>query len=148
MERRSAKQAFSGNGRIGRVARPRCVPVKSERALGMLAGLREDLGTTEINALRRRVREHYDALLEAQRTSELIAIDLAELLSMRLEQLLAASGTFTGPHRAAVVGAARYFVSNDDAVPDDQALTGLDDDVAVFNAVAREIGRSDLLIED
>lgn len=114
------------------------------RALQILATLR---GEADLAELRRHVREHYDALLRVQRTSELVSVDLAELLCTRLEALLDAAPSFTAPHRAAVVGAARYFVSRDDAVPDDASLTGLDDDVLVFNTVVREIGREDLVLD-
>lgn len=102
----------------------------------------------ELHTLRNEVRGHLELLVQKQRSSELVSIDLAEALCTRLEKLLEAAPSFTASHRAAVVGAARYFVSTEDAVPDDQALTGLDDDVEVFNHVAREIGRADLVIEE
>ena len=46
-----------------------------------------------------------------------------------------------------IVGAARYFVADDDAEPDTQSILGLDDDLAVFNHVATQIGEPDLRIE-
>ena len=51
-------------------------------------------------------------------------------------------------HRSAVVGAARYFVSENDEVPDAHSCTGLDDDVRVFNHVVALLGRVDLRITD
>ncbi len=118
------------------------------RALQIHSSLCQDLTGEALAALRREVREHYDQLLHAQRTSELLSIDIAELLCTRLEQLLDAAPSFSPPNRAAVVGAACYFVSNEDAVPDYVALTGLDDDVLVFNTVVRAIGRPDLVIDE
>lgn len=117
------------------------------RALELLTAQRADLPADAIAALRVDVRAHYDALLRDQRHSELVAVDLAEQLCHRLEALLDACAALPARHRAAVVGAARYFISDDDAVPDHHALTGLDDDVFVFNTVARELGRLDLLID-
>lgn len=117
-------------------------------ALALFSSLRADLAPLELHALRREVREHYDLLLQRQRSSELVSVDLAEALCTRLEKLLEAAPSFTKTHRSAVVGAARYFVSTEDAVPDDRALTGLDDDVEVFNHTAREIGRPDLVIDE
>ncbi len=117
------------------------------RALQILASLRADLQGAELGALKVSVRDHYDALVRTQRTSELVSVDLAELLCERLELLLDHTASSSPAHRAAIVGAARYFVSRDDAVPDDASITGLDDDVFVFNAVVREIGRDDLVID-
>lgn len=118
------------------------------RAFHILETLRADLTSIELQTLRREVREHYELLVQRQQSSELVSVDLAEALCERLDKLLEAAPSFTASHRAGVVGAARYFVSTEDAVPDDQALTGLDDDVEVFNHVAREIGRADLVIEE
>lgn len=116
-------------------------------ALALLAPLRADLPPDALAALRVDVRAHYDALVRDQRHSELVAVDLAEQLCEALESLLEIAHAMPKTHRAAVIAAARYFISDDDAVPDHRALTGLDDDVFVFNTVAREIGRTDLLID-
>ncbi|MEZ4444944.1 MAG: DUF1232 domain-containing protein [Polyangiaceae bacterium] len=116
--------------------------------LDIYRSLASDLGAAEIGALRREVRAHYEELVEAQEKSELLAIDLAGLLAARIEGLLAEAEGLEAEHRAAVVGAARYFVSMQDAVPDAQACIGLDDDVAVFNHVAVAIGRPDLIIDE
>ena len=69
----------------------------------------------------------------------------AEELATRLDTLLEAVQTAGPEHRAAIVGAARYFVSAHDDVPDEQE-GGLDDDVDVFNHVARLVGRPDIVI--
>ncbi len=118
------------------------------QALALLASLRDDLPDDALDRLRAEVRAHLESLQNAQRSSELVAVDLAELLCVRLEVLLEAAHALPSAHRAGVVGAARYFISDDDAVPDHHALTGLDDDVFVFNTVARELGRLDLLISE
>lgn len=117
-----------------------------EAALELYRTLREDLAPAALTALGAKVRAHFDALVQAQQRNELVAIDLAELLCVRLEGLLLVAGAFTAEARASVVGAARYFISSADAVPDDRACTGLDDDVAVFNHVAAELGRDELEI--
>lgn len=114
----------------------------------MFQTLREDLAPDRLSALREDVQEHYARLVEAQRASELIAIDLAEALQRRLDALLAMAHLIDPEARAHIVGAARYFVSSSDVRPDDASCTGLDDDVEVFNHVMRLIDRRDLLIED
>jgi len=118
------------------------------RALALFRSFQEDLDAEALASLRGDVRAHLVALAKAQQKSELIALDLAEQLCTRLEALLDQAPSFDSPSRAMVVGAARYFVSDDDARPDAGSCTGLDDDVAVFNHVVSQLGRSDLLIAD
>jgi hypothetical protein len=118
------------------------------RAHEMYQGLREDLAASELAKLRVAVRSHFEELVRVQARDELVAVDLGELLCVRLEGLLVAAHQFDVDTRSAIVGAARYFVSSDDAVPDEHSCTGLDDDVDVFNHVVREIGRLDLLITE
>ena len=117
-------------------------------ALAIFASLREDLTQDALNALSLEVRDHYEHLLREQRRNELVAIDLAELVASRLAQLLRMAHVMTPDARMDVVGAARYFVSSTDAVPDERACTGLDDDVEIFNHVVRTLGRPDLLITE
>lgn len=117
-------------------------------AMEIFEGLREDLAEAQLTLLKVEVRSHYDLLLRAQERDELVAVDLAELLCVRLETLLAMAHLLAPEPRAHIVGAARYFVSTADAVPDDHSCTGLDDDVDVFNHVARVLGRADLVITE
>lgn len=48
--------------------------------------------------------------------------------------------------RRLVQGAVTYFLLEDDEEPDLDSVAGLDDDAEVFNAVARALGREDLVI--
>lgn len=118
------------------------------RALQMFLRLREDLAPDGLAVLNEEVRRHYERLVDAQRRSELIAVDLADALCTRLEALLVMAHLLDPEARAHIVGAARYFVSSADERPDDQSCTGLDDDVEVFNHVARLLERHDLVIDD
>lgn len=120
----------------------------SPRALEMFRSLREDLAEPGLQALRHEVRAHLARLTAAQRRHELIAVDLAEQLASRLLGLLDLAPNMSAEARAAVVGAARYFCSSEDEAPDEASCTGLDDDVAVFNHVAVELERPDLIILD
>lgn len=117
-------------------------------AMDLFQQHREDLAVPALAALKVAVREHFDELVRAQQRDELVAIDLAELLCVRLEGLLAIAHLLEPEARAHIVGAARYFVSTADAVPDQRACTGLDDDVAVFNHVVRVLGRPELVITE
>ena len=118
------------------------------RALELYRELREDLATPDLASLRISVRAHFEDLVRAQQRNELVAVDLGELLCLKLEGLLVAAHQFNPETRSAIVGAARYFVSSNDAMPDERSCTGLDDDVEVFNHVVRQIGRLDLLITE
>lgn len=117
-------------------------------AFAIFEKLRADLSAPELITLRAEVRAHYEALLVAQRRDELLAVDLAEALAARLDTLLAMAHQLASGPRADIVGAARYFISEDDAVPDGRSCTGLDDDVEVFNHVALALGRPDLVITE
>jgi hypothetical protein len=118
------------------------------RAFDIYRDLCVDLPPVELSALKADVRAHYESLVDAQRRNEFIAIDLADVLCIRLEVLLATAHLLGPDARAQVVGAARYFISSDDEKPDEESCTGLDDDVEVFNHVVRSLGRRDLLITD
>ncbi len=98
--------------------------------------------------LKAEVRAHVERLAAAQAKSELIALDLAELLADRLTTLLEQAPLLGHDARSAIVGAARYFVSTDDLLPDEQSCTGLDDDLEVFNHVVESLERPDLIIVD
>ena len=117
-------------------------------AMALFHELREDLPAVALATLKTDVRSYFDHLVATQRRNELVAVDLAELLCVRLETLLAMAHQLAPAARGDIVGAARYFISEDDAVPDDRSCTGLDDDVEVFNHVAVAIGRPDLVIAD
>ena len=112
----------------------------------IFAGLRADLAPADLAELRAEVQAHHAELVVAQARNELVAVDLAELVSARLDTLLASAHLFAAEARADVVGAARYFVSDKDSIPDLKPCTGLDDDVEVFNHVVRALGRPDLVI--
>lgn len=118
------------------------------RAMTIFQGLRAELELAELAQLRTAVRAHYDRLVQAQKRDELVAIDLAELLCERLEGLLATAHGLAADRHADVVGAARYFASDRDLIPDEKPCVGLDDDVEVFNHVARNLGRPELVITE
>ncbi len=116
--------------------------------MALFHSLAEPIDPAALPGLSTAVQSHVASLHSAQVTSELIAIDLADQLGERLVALIGAAASFDPASRALVVGAARYFISEDDARPDAGSPTGLDDDVEVFNYVAKKLGRVELVIED
>jgi uncharacterized membrane protein YkvA (DUF1232 family) len=118
------------------------------KELTLFEGLCSELSDENVAALREQVTAHVARLEAERRRNELIAVDLAVLVRERLERLFELGPALKPEERAMVVGAARYFVSRDDAIPDTKACTGLDDDVMVVNYVLTALGRSEWRIEE
>jgi uncharacterized membrane protein YkvA (DUF1232 family) len=116
--------------------------------LAIFERLATPASSDEVLALRRAVARHVDELRQAAHHHELLPVDLAEDLARNLDTLLAALPSLPAASQPLVIGAARYFASDDDAIPDTGSVLGLDDDVAVFNAMVRRIGRADLEIDE
>src|SRR5689334_10237036 len=106
-------------------------------ARAIFESLCADVPPYELLELRERVKAHVDDLRSAARHNRLLAVDIAETLATALVALLADASNLPPPHRRLVVGAARYFCSSEDAIRDTASPLGLDDDVSVFNHVAR-----------
>lgn len=109
--------------------------------------LKANLPAADLAALRASVQEHLERFQAAARGFELLPVDLAEELAEKLDVLLGSADSLSVAHRALLVGAARYFISEDDAIPDLSGVLGLDDDVEVFNHAIHQMGRDDLSIE-
>jgi len=120
----------------------------SSKALSIFKELCAELSPDEVASLRLDVAKHFARLEAEQGRSELVALDLAALVRERLDRLFDLGESLTAEQRAMVVGAARYFTSRDDAIPDLQACTGLDDDVRVVNHVMTALGRGEWRIEE
>ncbi len=105
------------------------------KELTLFEGLCAELSAEDVTALRKEVAAHVAHLQREQGRNELIAVDLAVLVRERLERLFDLGSALKPEERAMVVGAARYFVARDDAIPDTKACTGLDDDVMVLNGL-------------
>lgn len=98
--------------------------------------------------LRSQVVSHVGAIRAAALRNELLPVDLAEVIAQRLVGLLDSLEKFTTEQQRLVLGAARYFISDNDSRPDTKDAMGLDDDLAVLNYVVTTIGRKDLVVED
>jgi len=100
-----------------------------------------------LESLRDEMDRHLLALQKLARKNEMMPIDLAEAMVSGLHVLLDALASFSLDEQTAVVGAALYFISDTDELPDMETILGLDDDVLVFNHVVALVGRPDLSIE-
>lgn len=124
------------------IARGMSIPPK---AMTLFESLCDGAADVDVDGLRLRVHQHLHEIRRAADKNELLPVDLAERLAGVLDQLLKSAGSLPAEHLVLVVGAARYFCSEDDLVGDTSSVLGLDDDIAVFNHVARQIGRPDLV---
>ncbi|MFW5877220.1 MAG: hypothetical protein ACOCXM_10830 [Myxococcota bacterium] len=123
------------------------VPGLPERGQRLFREVARDVDPSELTEVRAQVRDHLAEFHIAAEFNELLPADIAEALATALDHLLEGAPSMTAANRALAVGAARYFVSDEDATPDLEGVLGLDDDVTVFNWVARRIGREDLTLD-
>lgn len=101
-----------------------------------------------VSWLRVDIDRHLAAVRAESQRREFVAVDLAEHAARNLRALLdAIDGDTPEIHQRAVHAAARYFVLAEDGEHDTHSETGFFDDVQVFNAVARYVGRPDLVID-
>lgn len=97
--------------------------------------------------LRAEVDRHLDETRAAAARREFVDLALAVRVAAGLHALLdALDHDAPDGHRRAVYGAARYFVQMEDGEHDLESEIGFHDDAEVLNAVARLVGRVDLVI--
>lgn len=98
-------------------------------------------------ALLAAIRVHVDHFEAALATNEFLPIAEARRLGEALPRLAQRARTAGAPPHAERLAwiAARYFVLRDDGTPDFEVV-GLDDDLAVCNAICRHLGFDDLVI--
>lgn len=96
-------------------------------------------------ALRVEIRAHVELIRGAASQNPYVDDILARDIARVCEGLLDAVVDGTPEHtRRQIQAAARYFVTEDDG-DSDFAIGGLDEDAAVANAIARHLGRGDLV---
>ncbi len=117
------------------------------RALELFARLAALPMPEDLDPLRDEIDRHLLSLQKLARQNEMMPIDLAEGIAAGLHTLFDALTDLPTDHQAAVLGAARYFISEEDELPDRESILGLDDDASIFNHVVRLIGRPDLQVD-
>ena len=105
------------------------------------------LSQQESLILQQEIRRHLQDFHLALRQNEFLDTDMADRLSNTLIKLFDGYASYPERHQKLIVGAARYFVSPNDADPDTTSLLGLDDDTAVLNYVLDTIGKPELKVE-
>lgn len=98
-----------------------------------------------LEILRKEVANHGRVLEIVYKKKRPHRLDLARCLTAGLEALLDGWDGLSAQHRKLLQSACLYFGENQPEEDHDLAAeTGLDDDVEVFTAVARSLGRADL----
>lgn len=101
-----------------------------------------------IDDLRAEVRAHAERIRLAMGANALADPAVAFALASEARALIdEAERRQDGETHRLVQAAVMYFVLDEDAEHDLYAAGGLDDDAAVLNAVARSLGREDLVVE-
>lgn len=121
----------------------RSLEPRLERVFNPLCAILSD---GQIAALSCDVEAHLKKIRSILARNEFLDLALAERTTNALLALLNDYPKYPDPHRALVVGAARYFVMDQDAENDLHSLLGFDDDAAVLNFVLDAIGRPDLKV--
>ncbi len=101
---------------------------------GLIPQLQEELGKF--------VREFEEGAENNQRIDLRLVKQLEQCSRALLERYI----DLTEEQRALAIGAIRYFVITDDALPDEGFASGLDDDVAVMNYVLEQLGVEGMFI--
>ena len=86
------------------------------------------------------VKDYMTQFEEIHITHEVGDLELAKALARVSEMLLARYQTMTAEHKALVVGAVRYFIEDNDPLPDTGFSSGLVDDAQVMNHVLERLG--------
>jgi uncharacterized membrane protein YkvA (DUF1232 family) len=119
----------------------------SPRALRHFEALTRSVTPEHLETLREDVDRHLLGLQKLAQRSEMMPLDLAEGIANGLHKLLDDVDKLPAEHQSAIVGAALYFISTEDELPDRESILGLDDDAEIFNYVAELVGHGELKVE-
>lgn len=104
----------------------------------------EDVDCDMITALVADVEQHVFQVRRALEINEFLDVEIAERIARILKRLLGEIDRYPLNKKKLIIGAARYFVKNNDAQSDLGSLLGFDDDVAVLNYVLVELSLGEL----
>ena len=124
----SKQQAFFENG----------LPPDIQGRFDTLCLSPEDL---DISHLAAQVSSHVDQIRQALEDNEFLDVKSAEQLAKVVMWLISTIEDYPQEEQKLIVGAARYFVLEEDHLPDTKNLLGVDDDIKVINYVLERIGK-------
>lgn len=118
------------------------IPAEAQR----LFDAHHDAEMATVGGLREELAAYAARIAAATPDNEMVDASVSQGLTRLCEALLQQAEGADEPTQRVVQGAVRYFIDEHDAEPDRDTLWGLDDDAAVCNAVARHLGREDLVV--
>jgi uncharacterized membrane protein YkvA (DUF1232 family) len=92
------------------------------------------------------IHRHLNDMEVALRYNEFIDINTARKIAQTFDILMDELDQFGESDQAYIIGAARYFIREQDTVPDTKSILGLDDDVQVLNYVLDRVGLSEMKV--
>ena len=98
----------------------------------------EDINLSHLAA---QVRSHVDQIRQALEDNEFLDVKIAEQIASVVMELISTIEDYPQGEQKLIVGAAKYFVLEEDHWPDTKNLLGFDDDIKVLNYVLGRIGR-------
>ena len=104
--------------------------------------------TVSRKVIAQRIDLQLEKIRKAAGDNVLIDLKVCERVAESLKALLEHGDAHTPrEHKLLIQAAARYFLMEEDAQDDLSSFVGFDDDAGVVNAVARYLGRTDLIVE-
>ena len=94
--------------------------------------------------LKEQINIHLQKTHLALESNEFLDVNLAQQAATLLIDLVGHLGEFSIDNQMLIIGAARYFVLEDDHEPDTKSLLGFDDDIKVLNFVLGKLGKPKL----
>lgn len=116
------------------------LPTFPPRAKNYFKRLCEALPPHTVPQLREELELYYETVLSEAGNRPLVNTDIIRDLYDRASLLLTRYPHLSERERALVVGALRYFVSDDDSLSDLEFASGFHDDAEVMNYVLEELG--------
>ncbi len=93
-----------------------------------------------------RINTHLLQSKLALENNEFLDIKTAENIADALIGLVSKLEDYSQEQQSMIVGAARYFILDDDCKPDTKSLLGFDDDAIVINFVLDKLGKPELKV--
>lgn len=118
------------------------IPAEAQR----LFDAHHDAELVPVLALRDELAAYAERIAARTPDNEMLDARVGQELVRLCEALLSTAEDADEPTRRLVQAAVRYFVDEQDVEPDRETMWGLDDDAAVCNAVARHLGRDELVV--
>lgn len=123
------------------------LPTFPPRAKSHFRKLCEALPPHTVPQLRDELNGYYEGILKDADSHPLVNTAIIRELFDRASLLLDRYPHLPERQRSLVVGALRYFVSNDDSLSDLEFASGFHDDAEVMNYVLEELGLEDEAID-